>query len=574
MKSFIAAVVAGFAAGLNAAGYCSEGGLSLKPGERVEGNVYYSDVRWTKRVWGGVRNALTNSHTLGGGRFFSHGRIVVRPDRWLKGTTFVEVAGVKGDWCRAGIVEKGKFFDAVLPEEVFPAETLSVRFCGEKGSSYEQNGYSLDLGFTGEPVWKTSSTNVFYTATSGAWLASGVWTVDALRKVPRFGGLPDRAAKARAVKLALAANETEAVQLVLSPQADIGGVRVDVNLEGPLESEVLAVDWRRVTHPTDRTGVTGFWPDPLRVQKSEGLSVAKGSNRAFWLRVRAPKATAKGVYRGTISVRSGEKILHRFPFEVEVFGFELPDKMTCLTSFNIGVDKLKKAGCDIKAFRETQKRHHMMQFGTCTPYAYVFDEPSTSQYPIVRARCEQSKRDRPHLKRMVTEPPCPELQGYVDIWCPRTDDYSREAAEAARRRGEDYWWYICCGPKAPFAGLFIDRPGTELRTWLWQTWQEKITGVLIWHACWWSTARDNNGDGTFFWKDDQGKPVDTFRAEAFRDGVEDYEYMAIYSRLSGRRYEVPSSVSGSLTVFDRTGAALLDERMRLAREIEKLCRMN
>jgi hypothetical protein len=175
---------------------------------------------------------------------------------------------------------------------------------------------------------------------------------------------------------------------------------------------------------------------------------------------------------------------------------------------------------------------------------------------------------------MVTEPPCPELQGYVDIWCPRTDDYSREAAEAARRRGEDYWWYICCGPKAPFAGLFIDRPGTELRTWLWQTWQEKITGVLIWHACWWSTARDNNGDGTFFWKDDQGKPVDTFRAEAFRDGVEDYEYMAIYSRLSGRRYEVPSSVSGSLTVFDRTGAALLDERMRLAREIEKLCRMN
>jgi hypothetical protein len=259
----------------------------------------------------------------------------------------------------------------------------------------------------------------------------------------------------------------------------------------------------------------------------------------------------------------------KIPLEVEVFGFELPGKMTCLTNFGFDQYKLKAAGCDVDAFQKALDRHYMTRFGRCVPYKYVFDEPSTSQYPQVRALCEKSKRERPDLKRMVTEPPCRELEGYVDIWCPRTDDYSREAADAVRQRGEDYWWYICCGPKAPYAGLFIDRPGTEIRTWLWQTWAEKITGVLVWHTHWWSKARDDNGDGTFFYADENGLPVDTVRSEAFRDGVEDYEYLAMLTRLAGRRARVPECVTRSLTDFDRSGEALLAARERLARAIEK-----
>lgn len=95
-----------------------------------------------------------------------------------------------------------------------------------------------------------------------------------------------------------------------------------------------------------------------------------------------------------------------------------------------------------------------------------------------------------------------------------------------------------------------------------------FSGVLIWHTHWWSKARDDNGDGTFFYAGADGRPVDTVRAEAFRDGVEDYEYLAMLSRLCGTRREVPPEVSRSLTDFDRTGEALLSARARLAREIE------
>ena len=552
--------------------WMSVAALALEPGERVEGNTYYSDVRWIKRVWGGEKNALVRSHSLGEGRAFVGGRILVRPDRWIRGEAFVEVSGDGRGWLRVGAVEKGKFLDAALPPEAFPCERLDVRFLGGVKASYEQNGYALDLDFRGRPSWATSSTNAFYTATSGAWLAPGAWTVDCLRKVPRFGGTPPADRKASALKIALAANETEAVQLVVSPKCDMDNARVSVEMSGGLEAEALLVDWRRVTNPTDRSGVTGFWPDPIRRQSLDGVCVAAGSNRSFWIRVRAPKGTPKGVYGGVAVLHGVAGGPQRFAIEVEVFGFELPDRMTCLTSFGFDPYKLNKAGCDAAAFQRALDLHHMTRFGRCCPYKYVFDEPSTNQYPEVRTLCEKSKRERPDLKRMVTEPPCRELEGYVDIWCPRTDAYSREAAVAARARGEDYWWYICCRPKAPYAGLFIDRPGTELRTWLWQTWAEEVTGVLIWHTHWWSKSRDDNGDGTFFYKDDAGQPVESIRAEAFRDGVEDYEYMAIFSRRSGRRYQVPQQVSRSLVEFDRTGKALLEARIGLAHAIEQLAR--
>lgn len=544
---------------------------ALQEGERVEGSVYYADVKWTKRVWGGEKHALVRRHSLAG-RVFTGGRILVRPDRWIAGEAFVEVSGDGAIWHRAGAVAKGEFFDSALPPEAFPCRCLAVRFLGGAGASYEQNGYSLDLDFEGPQAWGSSSTNAFYTADGGAWVSPYAWTVDSLRKVPRFGAKPPRTAETGAVRVALAANETEAVQLVVSPRADMRGVRVSASAGGGLDVEVLAVDWRRVTHPTDASGATGFWPDPLRRQDGGGVFVPRGSNRAFWIRVRAPKDARKGTYRGTVALHEAgdEGKAQKIPLEIEVFGFALPDRMTCLTSFGFDDWKLRAAGCDVAAFQDALDRHRMMRFGKCVPYKYVFDEPTSNQYPEVRALCEKSKAEHPEMKRMVTEPPCPELEGFVDIWCPRTDDYSREAAERARSRGEDCWWYICCGPKAPYAGLFIDRPGSELRMWLWQTWAEKITGVLVWHTHWWSKARDDNGDGTFFYRDAAGFPVDTVRAEAFRDGMEDYEYMAIASRLAGKRYSVPPEVARSLTDFDRTGGELLAARIRLARSIERM----
>ena len=72
---------------------------------------------------------------------------------------------------------------------------------------------------------------------------------------------------------------------------------------------------------------------------------------------------------------------------------------------------------------------------------------------------------------LLTEQPEPALIGNVEIWCGLTPEWTPERVRARRDAGEEVWWYICCGPKAPYVTEFIDHPGTELRLWPWQSWQ-------------------------------------------------------------------------------------------------------
>ena len=86
---------------------------------------------------------------------------------------------------------------------------------------------------------------------------------------------------------------------------------------------------------------------------------------------------------------------------------------------------------------------------------------------------------------MLTEQPEPPLIGVVDLWCPLTAFVPLQAIAERRKAGEEVWWYVCTGPRAPYVGLFIDHPGTEMRVWLWQTWKYGVQGILIWETTWW-----------------------------------------------------------------------------------------
>ena len=81
------------------------------------------------------------------------------------------------------------------------------------------------------------------------------------------------------------------------------------------------------------------------------------------------------------------------------------------------------------------------------------------------------KRHAPGITRMLTEQVEPGLIGGPNLWCPISNEYQHEAAESRRAQGEKFWWYVCTGPKAPYAGLFIDHAAPEMRIWVWQTWQ-------------------------------------------------------------------------------------------------------
>jgi hypothetical protein len=258
-------------------------------------------------------------------------------------------------------------------------------------------------------------------------------------------------------------------------------------------------------------------------------------------------------------------------------------------------------------------------------YLYWFDEPAAKDYAFVRRGMERVKRYAPGLQTMLTVAPHDQLSA-VDIWCPLTPNYDPTVARRCEARGERFWWYVCCGPKAPYCTLFIDHPATELRVWLWQTWQRKVSGILVWSANYWTSdtafpdrpqnpyedpmgyVSDSslprgtkqywgNGDGRFLYPPESAvaahggdgpilePPVSSIRWEMLREGIEDYEFLCILrERIEKHRaklrpeeirqyealLEVPPEITRDMTTFTTDPAPIQDRRAAIARAIERL----
>ena len=260
-------------------------------------------------------------------------------------------------------------------------------------------------------------------------------------------------------------------------------------------------------------------------------------------------------------------------------------------------------------------------------YVYWFDEPAPKDYAFVMNGFRKLKEAAPKIRRMLTEQVEPELIGGPNLWCPLTANFDPQAAAERRKYGEQFWWYICTGPKAPYCGLFIDHPGPELRVWLWQTWKYQLDGILIWQTTYWTSSAAypdpqhpqnpyedpmswtsdygtpkgvkrpwGNGDGRFLYPPEEAAdahpahpvlsgPVDSIRWEMLRDGIEDYEYFALLRRLlrekanrlspsERKRFEallqVPPEIVRSMTEFTDDPRQIEAQRDRLAHAIERL----
>jgi len=263
-------------------------------------------------------------------------------------------------------------------------------------------------------------------------------------------------------------------------------------------------------------------------------------------------------------------------------------------------------------------------------YVYWFDEPEPRDYDFVAQGMRRLKQSAPGIRRMLTEEPGENaLAGLVDVWCPVSFNYDHAAAEKRRAHGEEFWWYVCTGPKAPYCTLFIDHPATELRVWHWQTWQRNIVGTLVWQTNYWtseaaypdqpqnpyddpmgyvsgySTPRGvkrywGNGDGRFIYPplaaavpgragDEPviAPPVSSIRWEMLREGVEDYEYLYLLRELiqqhrprlppeEVRRLEnllaVPAAITTEMTKFTTDPAPISEHRRAVAEAIERIVR--
>ena len=747
-----------------------QGGLTLGHGEAVDGNRYsftsqmnsagrndsrallshtagYNTQRWC--VSGGQHVAYR--HALDGRKLLS-GQVTVTCGYHVQGGIDIEASADGATWTTLGALTNTGTAVIDLPAAFFPAAAVQVRIVGRPKTTLQVYGYSFDGTVDGAPACAIGSTryvdaatgelveqiraSTYYDEDYGERLsaADGIvyWRTSSARKVPPRRRPPE-VQSADGLVIRTAANESEAVQLVVFAKDELKNVRVALAGDlaaGAVRIPAASVDIRRVgyvhvTQPTDDSGCRAWWPDPLLPQDTAGCTVAANENQPFRVRVKPPKGTPRGVYRGTLAVMSSRG-RQEIPLTVEVFGFTLPDTMTCETAFGFSagtvfsyhrlknieqkrlvLDKYLRVLADnhISPYDPAPLDHWTVKWKglkkdprTATPvfdwtawdaamekafnvyhfntmrlgvsglgggtfhartepsymgypatnelyhvlmakylggieahlrekgwldkmYVYWFDEPEPRDYEFVMNGFRTLKRHAPAIRRMLTEQPEAELLGGPNLWCPLTPHLHTADEPKCRAAGDRFWWYVCCGPKAPYVTEFIDHPGVEMRLWSWQTWKESVHGLLIWATTYWtsgcaypdtpqnpyedpmswvsgySTARGTkrpwgNGDGRLVYPplaaangrsaapvlDD---PVPTFRLEMLGDGIEDYEYFAMLQRRlvtatpeQRAKYEpllaVPESVTKSMTDFSIDPAPIESHRVKLARALESL----
>ncbi len=93
-------------------------------------------------------------------------------------------------------------------------------------------------------------------------------------------------------------------------------------------------------------------------------------NQPFWIRVNVPRDARAGMYQGTISLKA-ESFKAPVHLKVEVYDFELPDRMTCTTAFGFspgnvfryqGIDDPRRKHEVLEKYWADYSAHHISPY--------------------------------------------------------------------------------------------------------------------------------------------------------------------------------------------------------------------
>ncbi len=346
-------------------------------------------------------------------------------------------------------------------------------------------------------------------------------------------------------------------------------------------------------------------PDPLLPAKP--VTVRRHMHTPFYFRVRTRPETPAGSYRGTITLQAEKAKPTKLPLEVKVWPFAIPRKWNFHTvgQFIQGTcqkfhgadwgEKLRKKYYDFlieNRFAPTEQYSRILSprqdLGGClkrgvntvylsgnfngtedemvqlsSAYEQV-KKLGALDHALVYVGDETNKWDEMHRRADIVHARLPgamvmiggsvprkELIGYVDIYDPiigpsKTYGIEEKAADIVRQsqqRGEEFYWYVCVGPKYPYPNVMLEYPPVMGRVLFWMTWKYGVTGFEyycynIWHDWnfnadpakrypqvkwvadgWQKKTNISNGDGMLFYPG----PISSLRFEAVRDGVEEWE---------------------------------------------------
>ena len=228
-------------------------------------------------------------------------------------------------------------------------------------------------------------------------------------------------------------------------------------------------------------------------------------------------------------------------------------------------------------------------------YFYGFDERGSEYDELIRSVCKFLKQRYPEVSTFTTagymyerrRRAPPGDQDYMDWYCPLTPKYDPQLSARLRAEGKQVWWYVCCGPGYPYANFAsMDYPSIEGRLLSWMTFGSQADGLLYWHVNLWHPNRiidtadpyldwkptfiaHTTGDGCLTYPAPDG-PVSSIRLENIRDGIEDYDYLALLADAKGREaaMKLVSRLVTSNSDFRRDPAALYAVREEIANQIE------
>jgi hypothetical protein len=171
-------------------------------------------------------------------------------------------------------------------------------------------------------------------------------------------------------------------------------------------------------------------------------------------------------------------------------------------------------------------------------YYYFIDEyqmfipegrTQAEYFARLKVLLSEMKNASSKIKIMTTAPPFPELEEYIDIFCPISNDRNKTQWDALLAEDYEFWFYSCVGPMAPWPNAHLYNRLYEIRIEMWQVWLYNIHGFLFWSSTayyhgHYGLAYNGYGDGWFIYEWN-ATLYDSIRWENFLEGQEDYEYL-------------------------------------------------
>jgi hypothetical protein len=284
----------------------------------------------------------------------------------------------------------------------------------------------------------------------------------------------------------------------------------------------------------------------------------------------------------------------------------------------VSEDELRKAVSDLKKRRQSaldagipESSLYHYSWDEYGPFSKVHFDPATAKRYI-----EIVKAEIPGLKMMQTSLPVPPFDQWWNVWVPVMSEFRHMNPEVLKKPGSEAWWYWVSDPR-PYPNFFLGYPVHESRMALMTGFKYHLKGVLYWciNREWpenggkaldrpeveWApkynnifTKKDNleSGQGNLVYPGPEGRLWPSIRLENVRDGIEDFEYLAILERLageirSGKRKEhqgrlaeidallaIPDEVVKSTAVWTRDPAILSSFRDKVASMIETIVKNN